>query len=308
MPVMPVSMARVVSSLTRVAASKRKIAVILRPCDLRSLIELIKLKQASLDNLLLIGLDCFGTYSPADYREFRQGTSSPADEFLRRAKDGDETSLREACRVCEYFTPVNADLLIGLLGMDIEKQVLLQAMTPQGEEVLEALRLPEGVAEGRETAIAELKARRLENKERLFERVEREMSGRDNLLDIFAACTNCHNCQEACPICYCKECFLKSPAFEWEAEKYLDLAEKKGALRMPADTLLFQLTRVTHVGLSCVGCGLCQDACPGGIPLLALFRHAGDKVQALFGYVPGQNPEEEPPLTMFDEDELSWVG
>ena len=148
-PVMPVSMARVVSSLTRVAASKRKIAVILRPCDLRSLIELVKLKQASLDNLLLIGLDCLGTYSPADYREFRQGTSHPTDEFLRRAKDGDETSLREACRVCEYFTPMNADLVIGLLGMDIERQVLLQAMTPQGEEVLEALRLPEGVAEGR---------------------------------------------------------------------------------------------------------------------------------------------------------------
>jgi len=307
-PVMPVSMARVVSSLTRVAPSKRKIGVVLRPCDLRALVELVKLKQASLENLLLIGLDCLGTYSPADYREYHQKTSSPTDEFLRRARDGDETNLREACRVCEYFTPLNADLVIGLLGTDTEKQILLQAMTPQGEEVLDALKLPEAEAEGRETAIAGLKEKRLENKERLFDRVRKEMSGRDNLLDIFAACTNCKNCVEACPICYCKECFLKSPAFEWEAEKFLDLAEKKGALRMPADTLLFQLTRLNHVGLSCVGCGLCQDACPSDIPLLALFRHAGDEVQALFEYVPGGNLEEEPPLTMFDEEELSWVG
>ena len=307
-PVMPVSLARVVSSLTRVAPSKRKIGVVMRPCDLRALIELVKLKQASLENLLLIGLECYGTYSPADYREFRQGTSSPVEESMQRAKSGDDTSLREACQVCEYFTPLNADLIIGLVAIDTERQVLLQAVTPQGEEVLDALKLPEAKVEGREAAITELRAKRLEGKERLFDRVEKEMSGRDNLLDIFASCTNCHNCLEACPLCYCKECFLKSPAFEWEADKYLDLAEKKGALRMPADTMLFHLTRLNHVGISCTGCGLCQDACPSGIPLLPLFRHSGDMMQALFDYVPGLNPEEEPPLTMFDEEELSWVG
>ncbi|MBU2608113.1 MAG: Coenzyme F420 hydrogenase/dehydrogenase, beta subunit C-terminal domain [Chloroflexi bacterium] len=307
-PVMPVSMARVVSRLTRVAPSQRKIAVLLRPCDLRSLVELVKLKQASLDNLLLISLDCYGTYSPADYREFCQDTPNPTDEFLRRVKDGDELNLREACQVCEYFVPQNADLVIGLLGVDVEKGVLLQAMTAQGEDVLAKLNLPGAEAEDRGAAIASLLAHRVESKERLFERVKKEMSGRDNLLDIFAACTSCYNCVEACPVCYCKECFLKSPAFEWEAEKYLDMAEKKGALRMPADTLLFHLTRLNHVGLSCTGCGLCQDACPSGIPLLPLFRHTGDEVQALFDYVPGRDLEEEPPLTMFDENELSWVG
>ncbi|MFC2122195.1 4Fe-4S dicluster domain-containing protein [Bacteroidota bacterium] len=307
-PVMPVSMARVVSRLTRVAASQRKIAVILRPCDLRSLVELVKLKQASLDNLLLISLDCYGTYSPADYREFCQDTPNPTDEFLRRAKGGDELNLREACQVCEHFVPENADLVIGLLGIDVEKGVLLQAMTAQGEDVLTALKFPEAEVPDREAAIASLLAHRVESKEKLFERVKEEMSGRDNLADIFAACTSCYNCVEACPVCYCKECFLKSPAFEWEAEKYLDMAEKKGALRMPADTLLFHLTRLNHVGLSCTGCGLCQDACPSGIPLLPLFRHTGDEVQALFDYVPGRDLEEEPPLTMFDENELSWVG
>jgi len=162
--------------------------------------------------------------------------------------------------------------------------------------------------EDREAAIDGLKAGRLENKKKIFDRVKKEMSGQENLLKTFAACTSCYNCVEACPVCYCKECFLQSPTFEWEAEKYLDMAEKKGALRMPADTLLFHLTRLNHVGLTCTGCGLCQDACPSGIPLLALFRSVGDEVQSLFDYTPGKNPEEELPLTLFDEDELSWVG
>jgi len=160
-PVMPVSMARVVSRLTRVAPGKKKIAVVLRPCDLRALIELVKLKQASLENLLLIGLDCYGTYSPADYREFRQQIKDPTDEFLRRVKNEDKTGLREACRACEYFTPLNADMVIGLLGSDIEKHLLLQAMTPKGEDVLVFLKLPEAEVEGREAAIDGLKAGRL---------------------------------------------------------------------------------------------------------------------------------------------------
>ncbi|MFC1870355.1 formate dehydrogenase, partial [Chloroflexota bacterium] len=301
-PVMPVSMALVVSRLTRVAPSKRKIGVVLRPCELRALIELVKLKQASLENLLLIGLDCSGTRSLADYRAFHQGAAGSVDAFL--AKDGGD--IREACQVCEYFTPWNADLVIGLFGVDTTRQVLLQAMTLQGEEVLAALKLPEAVAEGRETAIAEIKAKRLQKKKEMFERVQGETAG-DNLPGIFASCTNCHNCRVACPVCYCRECFLESPTFEWEAEKYLALAEKKGALRLPADTLLFHLTRLTHVGISCVGCGLCQDACPEGIPLFPLFRFTGDKAQELFDYVPGRSLEEEPPLTMFQEDELGWV-
>ena len=307
-PVMPVSIARVVSKLTRLAPSTKKIAVVLRPCDLRALIELVKLKQASLENLLLIGLDCYGTYMPADYREFRREMKEPVEEFLRRVKGGDETKIREACQVCEYFTPLNADMVIGLLGADIEKHLLLQAVTEKGEEVLASLNLLEAEVEGREAAIDEVRAGRLENKKKLFDRVKKEMSGQENLANTFAACTGCYNCVEACPVCYCKECFIQSPTFEWEAEKYLDMAEKKGALRMPADTLLFHLTRLNHVGLTCTGCGLCQDACPSGIPLLALFRSVGEEVQSVFNYTPGKNPEEEPPLTVFDEDELSWVG
>ncbi len=39
-----------------------------------------------------------------------------------------------------------------------------------------------------------------------------------------------------------------------------------------------------------------------------LFRFAGARVQELFEYVPGRSPEEEPPLVIFREKELPWIG
>ncbi|MHC4789323.1 MAG: hypothetical protein ACYS8K_09010, partial [Planctomycetota bacterium] len=45
------------------------IGVVLRPCEIRAFIELVKLQQASIDPFLIIGVDCWGTYSVQDYAE-----------------------------------------------------------------------------------------------------------------------------------------------------------------------------------------------------------------------------------------------
>jgi formate dehydrogenase subunit beta len=285
------------------------VGVVLRPCELRALIELVKLKQASLENLVLIGIDCFGTYSAPGYGEFCQETSTPTEEFLKRIKSGDDPRLREACQVCEYPAPLNADLVIGLIGMDLEKNIIIQANSPEGERLLEAMELSESTdGKKRETAISKLMAWRTEKRDKLFSQSQGEVTGLENLLSTFAPCVNCHNCRVACPLCYCKECIFDSPTFEWEAEKYLGWAEKKGALRMPTDSLLFHLTRLNHMVTSCIGCGLCQDACPNNIPVFQIFRQVGAQVQEAFDYVPGRSLEEELPLSVFREDELSEVG
>ena len=310
-PVMPVSTARVVSSMTKVAPSQKKVGVVLRPCELRALIELVKLKQASLDNLILIGLDCFGTYSVTSYGDLCQEASTPTDEFLKRVKSGDESHLRDACRVCEYPAPINADLVIGLIGMDLGKEVLIQAASSEGERILEELGLSQNAGteeKKREEAISDLVASRVENKNKLFSQVEGESTGLDNLLTLFASCINCHNCRVACPLCYCKECFFDSPTFEWEADKYLSWADKRGAIRMPTDSLLFHLTRLNHMVASCVGCGLCQEACPNDIPIFPIFRKVGEQVQKNFNYVPGRSLDEELPLSVFREDEMNEAG
>ena len=65
-PVMPVNSATLVSQLTGDRPSQ-KVGVVLRSCEIRALIELVKLQQANLDNLTIIGVDCLGTYEVDDY-------------------------------------------------------------------------------------------------------------------------------------------------------------------------------------------------------------------------------------------------
>jgi formate dehydrogenase subunit beta len=309
-PVLPVNSARIVSAITRFEASTRKIGVVLRPCELRAVVELIKLKQIDPQNLLLIGIDCFGTYSINEYSKLVEEGQSPTQRALELIKEGKEdTLLREACQVCEYPYPMVADIVIGLIGMDLDKGIIVEAPSDEGEKVLEALELAEGGDSAkRKTAIDELVAGRIKKRDELFERTGAEISGVEKLLPAFARCINCHNCRDVCPICYCRECLFDSPTFEWGADKYLDMASRKDALRMPADTLLFHLTRLNHMASSCVGCGLCQEACPNDVPVFAIFRMVGDRVQKVFDYVPGRSLDEELPLSTFREDELPEVG
>jgi formate dehydrogenase subunit beta len=108
----------------------------------------------------------------------------------------------------------------------------------------------------------------------------------------------------ACPICYCKECIFKTATFDHASESYMRWAGRKGAVRMPTDTLLFHLTRLNHMVASCVGCGACTNACPSDIPVGEIFRTVGQKVQAMFDYVPGRSLDEPLPLATFKENEL----
>jgi formate dehydrogenase subunit beta len=62
------------------------------------------------------------------------------------------------------------------------------------------------------------------------------------------------------------------------------------------------------MGTSCVGCGLCQEACPNDVPVFRIFRLVGSKVQPLFSYVPGRSVDEPLPLTTFKEAEFEKVG
>ncbi len=310
-PILPVNSARIISAMTRLAPSQKKIGVVLRSCELRAVIELVKLKQASLQNLVLIGIDCFGTLPIDEYSKLIEENQSPQERVLGLVREGKEDSLlREACQVCEYPFPMQADLVVGLIGMDLDKNILLEADTGEGERILEALALEKEATDGarRQTAIEKLVSERVKKRDELFERTSKEVSGVENLLRAFARCIGCHNCRDVCPICYCRECLFDSPTFEWEADKYLDWASRKDALRMPTDTLLFHLTRLNHMASSCVGCGQCQEACPNDVPVFGIFRMVGDRVQRVFDYVPGRSLEDELPVSTFKEDELQEVG
>jgi formate dehydrogenase subunit beta len=64
---------------------------------------------------------------------------------------------------------------------------------------------------------------------------------------------------------------------------------------------------MAHMSMACVGCGQCTNACPNNIPVMEMFRTVSYRTQEAFGYEAGRSIEEEPPLSIFREDELTEV-
>jgi len=308
-PIAAVSGAKIASSLTS-RPSGRKVAMVLRPCEIRAMIELVKLKQVNLDDVLLIGMDCFGRYENTDFAKFQEqgGTS---ESFLENAQAG-KTSTPDfdiigACKICEFPTAENVDMRLCAIGAG-NGSVFIEAVTGKGEEALEKSGLKSGeTPASRDEAVKKLVAGRTDARNQKFAEYRADVTSFEALGDKLAACVNCYNCRVACPVCYCKECVFVTDTFRHSGEQFMMWADKVGMLKMPNDTLFYHLTRMTHMSLFCVGCGQCTSACPNGIDLMPLFRTCADKTQARFNYQAGRSVDEEQPMAGFQSDELVEV-
>jgi len=307
-PVMGLNAARVVGPVS-VREPRGRIAAVLRPCEYRALIELVKLQQASLDDLVTIVVDCPGTYTVPDYETMRADGGVDRAALLAAVQSGDLTpqegyAFRDGCQMCEKPHAEGGDVLIELFGADLSTGLPVTLPDDLGER----LGLTPAESDGRRAEVIEkVVAARTQVRDERFVEI-RQRLGEEGIEGVFAACVRCHNCMTTCPICYCKTCLFKSPIFEHDPVQYMNWARRKGAYRLPADTLLFHLTRLNHMVLSCIGCGVCTDACPADLPVGRVFRAVGHDVQAVFEYVPGRSVEEPLPLITFREDEWSEVG
>ena len=308
-PIMPVNAARIISEMTKVTPSNKKIGVVLRNCETRALLELLKLRQASLENMVVFGVDCLGTYSINDYSGKVEKGESPAEFIINQFKKGKEDpDLRQSCKICAYPLAQNADVIIELISHDIEKEVGVSIDTDKGEESLKGIELKEDPdVNKREKAVEEVLSKQAKKREEYFRENASRFQGIEKLMSVFSPCIRCYNCRTVCPACYCKECFFDSPTFEMEADRYLGWAQTKGAVRMPSNTLFFHLTRMAHMATCCIGCGLCSEACPNSIPVADVFQLAAAEVQKDLDYIPGRSLDDELPLSSFREDELEEV-
>lgn len=308
-PVAAVSGAKIASSLTS-RPSGRPIAMVLRPCEIRAVVELAKLKQVNLDDVLLIGTDCLGRYDNTDFVKFQeQGGTSEA--FLQNAlagkTSGPDYDIIGACKICEFPTAANVDLNLCAIGAG-NGVVFIEALTEKGGQALEKSGLKPGeTPAGRNEAEKKLTAARLEARDKKFAEFRAEVNSFEALADKLAGCVNCYNCRVACPVCYCKECVFITDTFRHTGEQFMMWAEQSGMLKMPTDTMFYHLTRMTHMSLFCVGCGQCTSACPNGLDLMPLFRTCAEKTQARFNYQAGRSLEEEQPMAGFAPDELIEV-
>jgi formate dehydrogenase subunit beta len=159
----------------------------------------------------------------------------------------------------------------------------------------------------REKALEKLVADRTSYRDKMFVETEEAVNSLEKLTGYLANCVNCYSCRVACPVCYCRECVFVTDVFDHEPSQYLQWASRKGAVKMPTDTVFYHITRIAHMSTACVGCGQCSNACPNDIPVMELFRTMADKTQKGFDYVAGRNLDEKPPLSEFREDEFEEV-
>jgi formate dehydrogenase (coenzyme F420) beta subunit len=315
-PSFPLNAARMVSRLTHGETDRPggMVVAVLRPCEIRAFVELVKLNQGNLDGALIIGTDCYGAYTNAGYNALAAGRVGDelTLEFLRaqgaNGLPGQDLDLAPACKACEHPTPEGADLAVELFGANPFEGLPATAQTPRGEGLLSRLGLADAPENPeRKSVVDALTAKREAFRDAMFAQTAQATSSLGKLRDYLGACVNCYNCRVACPVCYCRECVFVTDVFDHQPWQYLGWAKHGGAIKMPTDTVFYHLTRLTHMSTACVGCGQCSNACPNGVPVMELFRYVAAGAQEAFEYQAGRSVSEAPPLTVFQEKEYSEV-
>ncbi|OIP90902.1 MAG: 4Fe-4S ferredoxin [Syntrophobacterales bacterium CG_4_8_14_3_um_filter_58_8] len=110
-------------------------------------------------------------------------------------------------------------------------------------------------------------------------------------MDQFGKCIKCYGCRNICPMCFCPDCVLEDN----------DLI-KTG--NIPPEVPIFHLVRAFHMAERCVDCGLCEEACPAGIPLRTLYKKMRNVVTTQFGFTPGITKEGKGPLQYLGDGEF----
>ena len=312
-PVVPTNSARLVAALTH--DNDAPVAAVVRSCEVRAFLELVKLNQGAVDNLLLIGTDCLGRYETRDYLALASEDEDATLTFLKGGTNGGGTKsargtdVAPACKMCEYPVAEHVDIRLCMIGTNPSKQLWVEWVTEKGKKACETMGLEaqEAGPEGRNAAVDKLVKERLAYQHEQLSAMRERTKDMTGLADVVASCINCYNCRVACPVCYCRECVFVTDIFRHAGEKYIRWASNRGKIKMPTDTSFYHLTRMLHMSTLCVGCGQCTSACPNDIPVMELFRSVADCAQARFAYVPGRSLDEKQPLAVFHAEEFDDV-
>ncbi|MBN2586726.1 MAG: (Fe-S)-binding protein [Candidatus Fermentibacteraceae bacterium] len=288
-PVMSVQGARALSSVTG-STSEGAMLAVMRPCEARASIEVAKLRQSDLSSVVVLTMDCPGAVPLARYR----------DGDIMEPDPEDPESLRPLCRQCTGFTAAG-DLCLVRSG----ENVLAVPLTEGGRRFAAALGLD---GEGDLDEWLEWKEGLGKQRERTGEEARQSLKedtrGLSGLAAVYSGCVGCRSCRTVCPVCYCRLCFIDMKDRRSPAAAHLDRSVSAGAARLVSDTLLFHIGRMAHMSLSCVACGMCEDACPADIPVGRLVSMVGRETAALFDYTAGEDPDEPLPLSTFLTEEL----
>lgn len=299
-PFMPVNAGQ---QLSRFTPLNKPIAAIIRPCEFRAFVELVKRQQVGREDFLIITYSCGGVY-PLGKNAIEQIDHKLSEYWQQLEKHNQPEGVRDVCRSCEYINPAEADIYIDLVSKD--KKIWLRSS--QAEAFSQFWKTEPEEGKFGAGVLEEILEKRRKVKKQLFAEIDTSQQGLDGLINIFGKCVGCHGCNAVCPICYCSLCDFESYNYDYDREILEKELEEKGGLRLPPDTLFFHLGRLSHMSFSCVGCGMCSDVCPVKIPVAMVFKKTGEQTAALFDFEAGRSVTEEIPVMVYKEEEFEELG
>jgi ferredoxin len=250
-----------------VSKPKERVAVIAKGCDARSLVTIINEGQAERGDVLVVGVACEGKldegrvlekvgFAPRQAKAVRE----EGEEVVVEGPEGEVRIARDEvimpnCTYCRARTPAVSDELIG------------DPVTPREE----ADSYPD---------LAELDA---------MTEGERAAFWHEQL----SKCIRCYACRNACPSCFCPECFVDEFHPQWALHG-------GGQFR---GNWMWNIGRAQHLAGRCSACGSCQRGCPVDIPLMLLNRWMERATNEAFDHLAGMSEEQKQLAALFRKAE-----
>ena len=248
--------------LTRLPKDQ-KIGLIARGCETRAAHALVVENQHARENLYLIGVPCNGILNwrkiEAQVGENILSTEESDNTVIIQTREKNfklnrRELLHDSCLRCQQPNPISPDVMLG---------------DP----------LPESKPESAYQTIE--KFEKLNTAERyayFTQEAER--------------CIRCYACREACPMCYCAECFVDHTSPRW-AESTIS----------PSGTQAWHIIRAFHQTGRCVSCGACERACPMDIKMTYLTDKLNEDMRQQYGFEVGMDDTSQPPFAAFSLDD-----
>ena len=244
---------------------KGQVGLLVKGCDSRSLVSLIKEGQVKREDLYVVGIPCLGQIDPEKVAEAADCEREELEEISRRGGEvlirvnGQEKTLDKTrvlldkCLDCSYPQPLIFDsLLPGEYVAPVPK-------TNQPEDDLRKKPVPEKWVVWAEQ---------------------------------FRRCIRCYACRNVCPACFYPRCIVEENMPQWVSP-----------LPTGGDNFVFHLMRLMHVAGTCTSCGECQRVCPMGIPLMKLNDKMTDDLRELFDFVAGVDLEKPLPFRTYRQED-----
>ena len=239
----------------------RKVAVMVKGCDSRAIVQQLVEKAYGRDDVIVIGIPCRGVIDRRKAENMFGDVATPVEASL----DGDKVTLNingekkeakreeilmDKCLRCRYPNPLVSDFL---LADEVDK-----------------------FADDDFADVGEFEKQSPADKWAQWE-------------EQFGKCIRCYSCRNVCPMCYCVECIVTKLRPQW-TRRSTDISENT----------VYHIQRAWHLAGRCIECMECQRVCPVDIPIMTLNRKLTRDVKELFDYEPGIDAEAQPLLASYN--------